>query len=88
MLHIEAGVLSYLEDRNKLVREAISCERIGTVKRNTLNKFMDDKAFYTDEKYIIVLDCGKHLLIQYHFLYLKHKIPAYLSPLLQMRNIF
>ena len=55
--------------RNKLVREAIPCERIGTVKRSTLNKFMDDKAFYTDEKYIIVLDGyllnKKDLLLQY-----------------------
>ena len=55
--------------RNKLVREAIPCERIGTVKRNTLNKFMDDKAFYTDKKYIIVLDGyllnKKDLLLQY-----------------------
>ena len=44
-------------------------ERIGTVKRSTLNKFMDDKAFYTDEKYIIVLDGyllnKKDLLLQY-----------------------
>lgn len=55
--------------RDKLVQDEILNERIATVKRSTLNKFMDDKAFFSDEKYIIVLDGyllnKNNLLLQY-----------------------
>lgn len=53
----------------KLVKEAISCKDFGIVKRSTLNKFMKDKAFYTDNKYMIVLEGyllnKRELLIKY-----------------------
>ena len=53
----------------RCIQEVIQCENIGTVKRSTLNKFMDDKALYSDDKYIIVLEGyilnKKRLLEQY-----------------------